>query len=147
MTERVGQAESLLKQNKAACVVISRDAGVTESQKSGIAPLLEWLNGSPDLLKGACVADKVVGRAAALLMVYGGVAEVYAGIISESAAECLKQNGIPFSFGQKVSYVQNRDKTGMCPMERRCLPVRSPSEAYTVLNQMVMEHSGKMQRL
>lgn len=104
-------------------------------------PLLEWLSKSPELLKGACAADKVVGKAAALLMIYGGVSEIYAEVISESAADCLEQNGIKFSFGKRVPYIRNRNKTDMCPMEKRCLHINSPDEAYEALSQMVMGRS------
>lgn len=141
MTERIRQAEDLLKKDEAACVIITKELVPLESRKNGIAPLLEWLQESPDTLKGACAADKVVGKAAALLMVYGGINEVYAEIISESAEDLLKQNRIQYEYGQKVSYIQNRTKTGMCPMEQRCLDINSPEEAYTALSKMAAAHS------
>lgn len=140
MTERIKQAESLLKKDNAVCVVISLKNGILKSQKSGVMPLLDWLNQSPELLKGACAADRVVGKAAVLLMVYGGVAEVYAEVISDFASDYLQQNEVPFAYTQKVPYIQNRDKTGMCPLERRCASISSPREAYEALSEMMTAH-------
>lgn len=137
MTEQIQQAEAILKQKDAACVLITKDSRVLVSEQSGIRPLLEWLEKEPEAMRGACAADKVVGKAAALLMAFGGVSQVYAQIISESAMKSLEQNGITFSFGQKVPYIQNRDHSGMCPMEKRCLGLNLPQEAYAALREMV----------
>lgn len=137
MTERIRQAEKLLNQSGAACVVIKEDSTVMQSELTGIRPLIGWLGEDKCSLKGAATADRVVGKAAALLMLYGKVSEVYAQLISDSAAASLEQAGVPFTYGKKVPYIMNRDKTGMCPMEQRCLNIDSPKEAYEALSNMV----------
>lgn len=137
MTERMRLASERLKQSGAACVAANRDSVLSESLLPGIKPLIAWLETEPENLEGSSVADKVVGKAAALLLIYGRVGEVYAEIISESAAEYLQEHRIPFDFGRKVPYILNRDGTGMCPMEQRCLQIDDPGEGYEALKKMI----------
>ena len=49
----------------------------------GVKDLYTLYTTTPSLLNGALVADKVVGRAAATLMVLGGVKRVYADTIRD----------------------------------------------------------------
>ena len=77
--------------------------------------------------------------AAAMLMVYGGVAQVYASVISEPAATCFTENGIVYFCDQTVDYIVNRSGDGMCPMEQCCLTIDSPAEAYTALKQKLAQ--------
>ena len=43
------------------------------STASGIRPLLDWLAEDPCCFQGAFVADKILGKAAALLLLQGGL--------------------------------------------------------------------------
>jgi Domain of unknown function (DUF1893). len=133
------QAKALLKQTEAVCVLVREDGTVLQSELSGVRPLLEWLGQGGCILTDACIADKVVGKAAALLMLHGGIGEVYAELLSDSAAVCLEHARVPFTYGEKVPCILNRDRTGMCPMEQRCLNIGSPREAYEALSAMVGE--------
>ena len=45
--------------------------------------------------------------------------ELYADIISEFAIPVLDKNGIKYEYNNKVDFIQNNDKTGMCPMENK----------------------------
>ena len=47
---------------------------VYTSEERGIKPMLSWLSENPDMLRGGAVCDKIIGRAAAFLILYGGVA-------------------------------------------------------------------------
>ena len=125
------RARLALTDKQATCAV-RKEGELFFSQEHGIKPLLNWLE-EPDFFRGAVVADRVIGRAAALLLAYGGIRELYAQVISEHAARALEEHQIPFAYGEKVPYIINRAKTGMCPMERRVLEVSDPSAAYEVL--------------
>jgi hypothetical protein len=64
---------------------------VFSSVSGGIKPLLDAINTiGRDGLRGTLVADKIVGRAAALLVIYMVASEVYASLISTSAKELLR---------------------------------------------------------
>lgn len=130
MTETLERAKTALHEHHSTCAILTKDGRLLESALAGVAPLTDWLQKEPELLRGASVADRVVGKAAALLMLCGGVREVYADVISEHAAICLGGSCVPFYEGERVPYIINRARTGMCPMEKLCLDTNLPREAY-----------------
>ncbi|MDP4120513.1 MAG: DUF1893 domain-containing protein [Bacillota bacterium] len=136
MTEQLAKAKEILIQEKHACVVVSNEKTITSDQ-SGIKILLDWLNENKDVFLNTSVADKIIGGAAASVMIYGGIKEAYAEIISDSAIKLFTDNKIPFFFDKKVEYIKNRDKTDMCPMEKTCLGIDSPEEAYIALRKKI----------
>lgn len=91
---------------------------IFQSQKKGIAPLLEYLNLAGTSEEEAIIAfDRVVGNAAALLMKVAGCFEVHAVLASEHAVKTLANLDIPASFQKVVPQIMNRLGTGMCPFE------------------------------
>lgn len=127
--------KNILSENNTLTCVMQNNNVVYRSALRGISPLLSWLSADSGALRDAYVADKVIGKAAALLMVYGGVAQVYAAVISRPAADCFDKNGIQYVYDKKVEYIINRTGDGLCPMEQCCLDIDSPETAYTVLKE------------
>ncbi len=109
--------------------------GVTVSDGRGIAPVLALLE--HDGLRERAVADKIVGKAAALLFVYGGVEAVYAHTLSEGGRAVLEEYGIPYEYGTLTQKIINRAGTDICPMERTVLEISDPHEAYLALKAKV----------
>ncbi len=129
-------ARQELEKSGAACIV-AREGKTQSSWEKGVKPLIDWLGQGEKVFAGACVADKVVGKAAALLFIYGGVSRVHAQVISDHAAKAFQEHGVPYTFQEKVPYIINRTRTGMCPMEQKVLDICDPGEAYTILKQAV----------
>jgi len=113
----IQKAKKLLKENKYTFVAISADEIYT-SQKRGVAPILDKIDENPDFFKGAVIADKVIGKAAAMLLVRYGVSEIFAVLTSEKAIEYIKNKPVKLTYDNKTGYIINRDKTDMCPMEK-----------------------------
>ena len=82
------------------CVACDRDRVLT-SQKPGVAPLLEWLD-SDESLRGCTVADRTVGREAAMLLLRSGVSTVYADVMSAPARSLLREAGVETEFAALV---------------------------------------------
>ncbi len=122
---------------------VCRDGELHLSEARGIRPMLDWLDADPEFLRGASVADKVVGRASAMIMVYGGVREVYTDVISTRALELLKENGIPCIYVNTCDAIANRRGGGICPMEKAVAPVKDPAEAIPVLKAKLSEMERK----
>ena len=99
------------------------------SKEHGVIPVLQLLDNNKSLLAGASVADRVIGRAAALLMALGEVKEVYGEIMSRPGYDALKQHSISSNFGELVANISNKTKTGICPIEQSCLEIDDLSEA------------------
>ncbi len=96
---------------------LCKDGCVITSVERGVYPMINLLRTGHDV-SGYSAADKVVGKAAAILFVQGGIAEVYADVISEGGLALLKAHGIPVGYGKLVEKIMNRDGTDVCPMEK-----------------------------
>ena len=123
------QAKSLLITTNSTIAVVS-NGEVFTSQERGVKPLLHLLTEKKGFLKGASVADKVIGKAAALLMVLGEIKEVHTLIISEPAVKVFEKHNIPCFYDKIVTRIVNRTGDGLCPMETLCLDVENPQEAF-----------------
>ena len=131
------QDAKLLMKREEAVIVVVKDGRQWTSHKNGIAPLMELLSENPDFLRGASVLDRVVGRAAAMLMEHGGVARLHALLVSEPAMSTLDRSGIAYTFEERTPYIENRDRTGQCPMESASLEIDDPAEAYAILGKKI----------
>ena len=75
-------------------VIYKSDASVVDSDDRGVAPLMKLLKEDKTQLQDAMIADKVIGKAAALLMAHGKVKEVYTPTISAPALQVFKNYNI-----------------------------------------------------
>ena len=87
----------------------------------------------------AAAADKVIGKATALLYALLGVQAVYARVASQPAATVLAQQGITLVCDQIVPYIQNRSGTGMCPMEEATRDIFQPEQALVAIRKRLSE--------
>ena len=109
-------AKKLMEEDRYTCVICGE--GITYfSEESGVRPLMQWTAEKINV-KGCCAADKIVGKAAALLYVGLGVREVYASVMSRRGEETLKKHGIEAFYGEMCEDIRNRTDTDICPMEK-----------------------------
>ncbi|MBQ7530782.1 MAG: DUF1893 domain-containing protein [Paludibacteraceae bacterium] len=131
----VPQGEALLNilnANKQSLAVLNNDS-LSYYNGRGVSDLLTLLTDEPDRLKGAIVADKMVGRAAAVLMAAAGVREVHTNIISTPALKVLREAGISVSFNEEVPQILNRDQSGQCPIDASLNEAESVDECVAIL--------------
>jgi len=126
-----------LELNGHTCVIRTAGGEVLTSDEHGIRPPLRWLREDPDILRGAEVADRVIGKAAALLFAYGGVRSVWAARMSEAARDFLRAAGILFDYDELVPTILNRDGTGLCPMEQKAMGIDDPGEAFALFDELI----------
>ena len=136
------KAKETLANSNYTCVLCLDGKTATSTQR-GVKPLLNWLE-APELDKGFCAADKVVGKATAYLYSLLGAKAVYANIMSRAALEVLKKEGIAAAYGQLVPYIVNRKGDGMCPMEAATLAVHTPEEALAAVKKALAELDKKV---
>ncbi len=110
-----------------SCVVESKNSEVRTFTRKGIIDLWELMHNENEFLEGAKIADKVVGKAAAAVMVATGVSELYTDVISSGALSLLNERGVRVNYGKEVEYIINRKADGMCPMEQRVKDVSDVS--------------------
>lgn len=123
----IEKSKTALANENLTCVIFKGEKSY-KSIRRGIAPLVELIDSGEDF-HGASVADKAIGKAAALLLVLVGVSEVYATVMSKSAKSVFAAHGIKHSCETETEYIINRTGDGMCPMEAAVLNTDDPEVA------------------
>lgn len=113
-------------------VVENREGVLFRSMDDQLIPLMKCIESHYPEMAGATVLDKTVGRAAALLCIYAKVGLVLTPLMSEAAAEALKEYGVLFLALKKVELILNGRGTGPCPMEKKAIE-KSPDQFYESL--------------
>lgn len=125
------RAKEILAQGGYTCVLCKEDQIHTTFDR-GIRPLLQWLGTGTDT-SGFCAADKVVGKAAALMYCLLGVRSVHGNVMSSAAVKVLRRHGIEAHWDTLTEFVRNRAGTGLCPMESATAHIDDPEEALPVI--------------
>ncbi len=140
MNSDLNKAKELLQSRSCTCVLCK--GSVTHmSTHRGVRPLLELLESGEDLREFSA-ADKVVGKATAMLYRLLGVREVYGIIMSDAALETLEAGNIRASYGTKVDHIINRAGDGPCPMEAATAAVCDPAEALRLIKDTLTRLQG-----
>jgi len=127
------KAKRLLKDENQSLVIVKNGETIFCSNSSGIDSLLKAIEKIGKHLSGASVADKVVGKAAALLLVYSHVARVYAATLSRRGLGTLKKHGIPVEYDLLVPEILNKEGKNICPFEKFTSRIESPDQAFEQL--------------
>ncbi len=127
------------------CSLVMRTATgkIRKFHGRGVEDLYKLLNDEPAALRGAEIADKVVGRGAATLMILGGVAKLYTPVLSEKAAEILAASDVCYSYDKLVPNIINRRGDGICPVEALTSTAGSVKEAYKLITKFITDQRKK----
>ncbi|AEC01628.1 DUF1893 domain-containing protein [Parasphaerochaeta coccoides] len=132
------EALHLIETGTISCVVIQDDAIVHKADGRGVSPLLKLYDTAPEKLKDAVVIDKIIGKAAAMILVAGGVRKAYGQIMSAAAKKYLDAHSIETEYGRYVDVIENRYKTGMCPIEQSVIDSEDPLEGLEKIRKTVL---------
>ena len=80
---------------------------------------------------------KVICKAAASLMILGGVRQGYTRTISQPALRLLQEAGVMVSCDEVVDHIINRDHTGWCPLEQASRDLQSAKEIFPVIEKFI----------
>lgn len=108
-----------LYKTKASLVVLYANGEIKEYYQNRIKDIKEILEKDVLALKDAVIADKVIGKVAGSILTVAGVKEIYADVISKYAIPVLEDHTIKYEYKILADYVENNNKTGMCPMENK----------------------------
>lgn len=134
-------AENKLK-NGSHSLVICADCDTVISDGKGIRHLVEALEAVKNH-EEIYAADRIVGKAAAMLYVLMKAKGVWAEVISKPAAEIFIGNGIEFKYEILTDNIINRRGTGLCPMEQAVKDIDDPMTAYKAIKQKLNELSER----
>jgi len=117
----------LLEREGLSLLIVKEGKALFQSSDHGLRPLLEAVSGvEPSRLKGSTVIDKVVGKAAALLICYFQGEQVYAQTMSRPATKILEKRGIDFKSEKVVEAME-------CPFENAVMEIDDPEEGFKKL--------------
>ncbi len=129
--------------HREGCSLVVSNHGVVKTyRKKGVRDLEDLLLLDPQFLRGAQIADKVTGKAAAGMVACGGVVEIYADVMSKAALPVLRQENIKFTYGQLVDRIVTEEGDDRCPLEEIVAPARTASE----IVQLLHEHFAMMKK-
>jgi len=129
------QAEKMLNalDEQGVGMIIENNGETTTYCLPGVQDLLHLTADEPERLKGAVVADKRVGKAAACLLIEGGVKRVNTPLVSTPAKQMLQAAGIPLYAREEIPLMVNKDGTDLCPMEKKLLDAKTPEQCAAIL--------------
>lgn len=131
---------SLLHSTPDLCgVARSADGRIVDFHRKGVVDLYTLVTSDPAFLRGGQLADRVIGRGAALLAVKGEVTEVYADTLSEHALEILQKADVRYSYDKLVPHITNWAGDGMCLVEALTLEVSDPDVALPLIHDFLQE--------
>jgi len=131
-------AENELKSRNMNLVIVKNGVVIFQSTASGMKGLLQAIEEYDEDLAGTAVADKIIGRAAAMLCVYSGVRSVFAITMTEGALRLLRKNRVAHKFEEYVRTLMNSQGTDICPFERAIRDIEDPKEAFKMLRSLGM---------
>ncbi len=126
-------AKDILIKNGYTCVLCSGGEEY-HSTLRGVKPLIDFLE-SGKCFEGFSAADKTVGIGVAHLYILLKVKSVWANVISESAYDLLKQNGICVFYENLVPFIINRKGDGKCPIETAVNGITDSQKAFIKIKQ------------
>jgi len=126
-------AKQRLTQKNLSLVIAKNGIVLFETESHGISGLLKAIKQLQNNMAGSSVADRIVGRAAALLLVYSGVVAVFAVTASDGGIEVLKNNHVFHEFGRQVPRILDSKRVDVCPFEKLVAKFSDPKEAYEEL--------------
>ncbi len=114
-------AKNLIADGEYACIVVKKGEAIYTSKERGIFPLFEAKEILKIDLRGASLADRIVGKAAAMIAVESGIISIHGQVMSENAVKYIQSHEIGYSYDKWAEYIKNREQTGMCPVETRAI--------------------------
>ncbi|MFV0392832.1 MAG: DUF1893 domain-containing protein [Coprobacillaceae bacterium] len=135
------KAKELLIKEGYTLVGVKEDIVYT-STFNGIRPIMDKVKDNALYFKDYEIADKVIGKSAALLLVRSQVKSIDALVLSEHAKTLLDTYKIPYTYDTLVPYIINRNKDGMCPMEESVISITDLEEGFKALQATLKRLQG-----
>ena len=130
-------AKSQLYDENLTLAIVKNGSLLYSTKSHRISGFLDAIEKCGENLQDASLADRVVGKAVALLCAYSKIKEVYAAVISRKAQAVLKQNKIACQWNELVTNVLDTNRSGTCPLEKAAAEISDPEKAYRTLKRIL----------
>lgn len=126
--------------SKYSLAVYEKDQLIYSSRDNGLRPLYDCL-GKLEGKYGLILCDKVIGLAAAKLIVYAGiVATVMTTVASLPAKDFLEKNSIVIVAHNMAANIMTRDGSAICPGEIIALDTKTRNDFLQKIKTMLESH-------
>ncbi len=130
-------AKQKLQSDACAFVLVKEGVVLRVGTRDGIGELIEAMDALGERAHGAALADKIVGKAVAMVARWARVRAVYSPLMSQAACDALARDQIVFEYDRVVPLILNKRNDGPCPLERLTLPLDEPRAAVDALREFV----------
>jgi hypothetical protein len=120
-----------------AFVLVKNGAILRSGTRDGIGELIQAMDALGEAAHGASLADKIVGKAVAMVARSAQIRAVYSPLASQAALDALTLDHIPLEYDRLVPLILNKRNDGPCPMEKLTQPIQDPRQAVTALREFV----------
>ena len=130
-------AKSRLYGKEFTLVVVKNGKVLFDTRSHRIAGFLSAIEQLGTTLEGATVADRVAGKAVALLCVYTGISNVYAEVLSRKAKAVFEEYGISYEWNEQVDDILDLNRNDVCPFEKAAADISDPEQAYVAFKKLL----------
>jgi len=129
-------AKKKLHSEQAAIAIVKNGEVLFETRSHRISGFLEAIDYMGAKLENASIADRVAGKAVALLCVYVRAKAVYANVLSKKGKIVFDDNGITCEWKKLVKNILDLDKRRLCPFEQAARDISDANEAYHAFREL-----------
>jgi formylmethanofuran dehydrogenase subunit E len=122
-------AKKNLKEKSLNLSIVNKGKVIFEAASTGISGFLEAIEKIGNELSGASVADRVAGKAIALLCVHAKIRAIYAETMSKAAKAVFEDYAIYHEWNVLIDNVCGANGT-ICPFEKLAMEISNPQNAY-----------------
>jgi hypothetical protein len=126
-------AKRLLLEKKLTLCVVKKQNVLVESRARGVLAFIDAVGELGNKLQGSSVADRVAGKAVALMCIHVKVVAVYATTLSATAKALFEKYSTRVEYVDLVKNVLRADRSSICPFEQLVSDVSDPGEGYKKL--------------
>jgi hypothetical protein len=123
--------------NNYSLALIKDDKILFSSTKSGLRPLVECVQKFKLKVSSCILHDKVIGLAAARIIVYSGmISHIKTTVCSKPAKEFLDKTNITLNSKKIVDNILDVNKSDMCPMEKRAIEAEDNKSFFAAMKKI-----------
>jgi len=150
--DKLEELKEILHEENASLVVCYENGEIKEYYQNRINDIKDILKKDKTSLKGAIIADKVIGKVAGSILTVAGVKEIYADVMSKYAIPVLEKNNISqlriaetekyahvtyFFDGESHEKLDNCDQILIPSPKVSTYDLKSEMSAYEITNQLL----------
>ena len=125
---------------KYSLALVQNNKIIFTSSGAGLRSLLECVKTFKGKRKNCILHDKVVGLAAARIIVYSEIISgVETKLASEPAVRFLGENNLKINADKIVKNILTNDRLSVCPMEQRALKAVDNKEFFVDLEKLILK--------